>query len=426
MIREWPERVPEIARHMAKVTASCANQEGNDMNRIYKTATVFVTFLGAGCAVGQGFNDTPPNGAAYDQAAAFTGQTRAPVMDDDIALDQTVLASGLEHPWGLAALPDGNWLVTERPGRMRVISADGTLGDPVQGLPAVDARDQGGLHDVSVADDFADTRRVWWTYAEPRDGGKNATAVATGILSADGTQMQQVTRIWQQNPAWNSTKHFGARIVHDGQGHLHVGVGERSLPEPRQYAQDPSAALGKTVRINALDGSPAGAGIDGALPEIWTMGHRNIQGAAVGPDGRIWMSEHGPKGGDELNLIKPAQNHGWPIATYGTDYSGAQMGQTQVDGTVQPVYYWDPSPALSGMAFYDGAMFPEWQGDLLLGGLQASAVIRLDIDGEKVTGEARHLQGIGRVRDVEVAQDGAVMLITDEDDGKLVRISRGS
>jgi glucose/arabinose dehydrogenase len=394
------------------------------MVQLEKAAAVLATFLGAGCAVAQGFNDAPANGSAYDQKPAFDGQTRAPVMADDIALDRTVLASGLEHPWGLAALPSGEWLVTERPGRMRIVAADGALGEPVEGLPAVDARDQGGLHDVAVSDDFADTRRVWWTYAEPRDGGKNATAVATGVLSADGTQMQDVTRIWQQNPAWNSTKHFGARIVHDGQGHIHVGLGERSDPEPRQYAQDPSATLGKTIRINALDGSPAGAGIDGALPEIWTMGHRNIQGAAAGPDGTIWMSEHGPKGGDELNLIKPAQNNGWPIATYGTDYSGAQMGQTQVEGMTQPVYYWDPSPALSGMVFYDGAMFPEWQGDLLLGGLQASAIIRLDIDGEKVTGEARHLQGIGRVRDIEVAQDGAVVLITDEDDGKLIRVTR--
>ncbi|WP_108503259.1 PQQ-dependent sugar dehydrogenase [Paracoccus indicus] len=395
------------------------------MKRISQTTTLLATLLGAGCALAQGFNDAPPNGAAYDQEPAFAGQTRAPALPDDVALTQAVLAEGLDHPWGLAALPDGSWLVTERPGRMRVIGADGAMGDPVQGLPQVDARDQGGLHDVAVADDFERTRRVWWTYAEPRGDGQNATAVATGILSNDGTQMQDVTRIWQQNPAWASTKHFGARIVHDGQGHIHVGVGERSNPEPRQLAQDPQATLGKTIRIDAIDGSPAGAGIEGAMPEIWTMGHRNIQGAAMGPDGSLWMSEHGPKGGDELNLIKPGRNHGWPLATYGTDYDGSQMGQTQVEGTVQPVYYWDPSPALSGMIFYDGQMFPEWQGDALLGGLQASAVIRLDIEGEKVTGEARHLQGIGRVRDIEVAQDGALVLITDEDNGKLIRVTRG-
>ncbi|WP_378948068.1 PQQ-dependent sugar dehydrogenase [Paracoccus sp. R86501] len=394
------------------------------MNRISQTTTLLATLLGAGCAVAQGFNDAPPNGATYDQEPAFAGQTRAPALPDDVALTQTVLAEGLDHPWGLAALPEGSWLVTERPGRMRVIGVDGTMGDPVQGLPQVDARDQGGLHDVSVANDFDQTRRVWWTYAEPRGDGKNATAVATGILSDDGTQMQDVTRIWQQDPAWASTKHFGARIVHDGKGHIHVGVGERSNPEPRQLAQDPQATLGKTIRIDATDGGPAGAGIEGALPEIWTMGHRNIQGAAMEPDGGLWMSEHGPKGGDELNLIKPGGNHGWPLATYGTDYSGAQMGQTQVEGTVQPVYYWDPSPALSGMVFYDGQMFPEWQGDALLGGLQASAVIRLDIEGEEVTGEARHLQGIGRVRDIEVAQDGALVLITDEDNGKLIRVTR--
>ncbi|WP_083554359.1 PQQ-dependent sugar dehydrogenase [Paracoccus sp. SM22M-07] len=395
------------------------------MNRIGRTTTLLATLLGAGCALAQGFNDTPPNGAAYDQSPAFAGQTRAPALLSDMPLQQTVLAAGLEHPWGLAMLPDGAWLVTERPGRMRVIGADGAMGDPIGGLPQVDARDQGGLHDVAVADDFAQTRRVWWTYAEPRGEGRNATAVATGVLSDDGAQMQDVTRIWQQNPAWASTKHFGARIVHDGQGRIHVGVGERSNPEPRQLAQDPQATLGKTIRIDAMDGSPAGAGIDGALPEIWTMGHRNIQGAAMGPDGRIWMNEHGPKGGDELNLIRQGDNYGWPLATYGTNYDGAQMGQTQVEGTVQPVYYWDPSPALSGMVFYDGPMFPEWQGDALLGGLQSGSVIRLDIEGEKVTGEARHLQGIGRVRDIEVAEDGAIVLITDEDDGQLIRVTRG-
>ncbi|WP_111559848.1 PQQ-dependent sugar dehydrogenase [Paracoccus sediminilitoris] len=395
------------------------------MNRIGRTTTLLATLLGAGCAMAQGFNDTPPNGAAYDQSPAFPEQTRAPALPGDMALQQTVLAEGLVHPWGLAMLPDGDWLVTERPGRMRVIGADGAMGDPIGGLPEVDARDQGGLHDVAVADDFAQTRRVWWTYAEPRGEGRNATAVATGVLSDDGTQMQDVTRIWQQDPAWASTKHFGARIVHDGQGRIHVGVGERSNPEPRQLAQDPQATLGKTIRIDAMDGSPAGAGIDGALPEIWTMGHRNIQGAAMGPDGRIWMNEHGPKGGDELNLIRQGDNYGWPLATYGTDYDGAQMGQTQVEGTVQPVYYWDPSPALSGMVFYDGQMFPEWQGDALLGGLQSGSVIRLDIEGEKVTGEARHLKGIGRVRDIEVAEDGAIVLITDEDDGKLIRVTRG-
>lgn len=384
--------------------------------------TLAATGFLASMAAAQGFNDAAPNGAAYDQKPAFEGQTRAPMLDST-GLQQQVLVEGLEHPWGLQELPDGNWLITERPGRMRIYTTDGTLSEPIQGLPEVDARDQGGLHDVSVADDFADTRRVWWTYAEPRGDGTNATAVATGILSEDGTTMDDVQRIWQQQPAWASTKHFGARIVHDGEGHIFVGLGERSDPEPRQYAQDPQATLGKIIRINATDGAPAGAGIEGALPEIWSIGHRNIQGAAMGPDGQLWMNEHGPKGGDELNAVEGGLNYGWPLATYGTDYSGAQMGATQVDGTEQPVYYWDPSPAISGMAFYDGDMFPDWQGDALIGGLRSGDIIRLELDGTTVTGEARLAQGIGRVREVKVAQDGALVVITDEENGRLVRLT---
>ncbi|MBU2957350.1 PQQ-dependent sugar dehydrogenase [Paracoccus sp. 1_MG-2023] len=385
--------------------------------------TLAAATLLATAACAQDYFDGAPNGRAYDQSPAFAAQTRAPALPPGPELRMQVVARGLEHPWGLAELPEGRWLVTERPGRMRIVGADGSLSQPIAGLPQVDARDQGGLHDVSVADDFAQTRRVWWTYAEPRDGGRNATAVATGILSGDGTRMEQVQRIWQQQPAWASTKHFGARIVHDGQGHILVGLGERSNPEPRELAQDPQTTLGKVIRIRASDGAPAGAGIEGWLPEIWTIGHRNIQGAAIGPDGRIWTTEHGPKGGDELNLIEQGENHGWPLATYGTNYDGARMGATQVDGTDQPIYYWDPSPALSGMAFYDGAMFPEWQGQALLGGLQSQSIIRLRIEGDEVTGEARHLQGVGRVREVEVASDGAIMLITDQDDGRLIRVT---
>ncbi|TJZ92295.1 PQQ-dependent sugar dehydrogenase [Paracoccus gahaiensis] len=386
------------------------------------TALAATGFL-AGAAVAQDFNATEPNGAAYDQTPAFEGQTRAPELEGDVALQQTVLAEGLEHPWGLVEMPDGNWLVTERPGRMRMVSPEGELSEPITGLPEVDARDQGGLHDVSIAEDFADTRRVWWTYAEPRGDGENATAVATGILSEDGTALEEVERIWQQQPAWASTKHFGARIVHDGEGNIFVGLGERSDPEPRVYAQDPQATLGKIIRIDAEDGSPAGADIEGALPEIWSMGHRNIQGAAMGPDGQLWMNEHGPQGGDELNAIEAGVNYGWPEVTYGVDYSGAEMGVTEMEGTEQPVYYWDPSPAISGMAFYEGDMFADWQGDALIGGLRSGDIIRLDIEDGMVTGEARHATGIGRVREVEVASDGALMVIIDEEDGQLIRIT---
>jgi len=387
------------------------------------TALAATGFL-ATMAAAQDFNDAPPHGAAYDQTPAFDNQTRAPVIgNDDTPLTRTVVAEGLEHPWGLVQLPDDSWLVTERPGRMRIVSPEGELSDPIEGLPEVDARDQGGLHDVSIADDFAETRRVWWTYAEPRGEGENGTAVATGLLSEDGTRLEDVQRIWQQQPAWASTKHFGARIVHDGEGHIFVGLGERSDPEPREYAQDPQSTLGKIIRIDAEDGTPAGAEIEGALPEIWSMGHRNIQGAAMGPDGQLWMNEHGPKGGDELNLIEAGVNYGWPEVTYGVEYNGNELGVTEKEGTRQPAYYWDPSPAISGMAFYDGEMFPDWQGHALIGGLRSEDVIRLSIEGGEVTGEARHLRGIGRVREVEVASDGALMVITDHENGQLIRIT---
>lgn len=383
------------------------------------------TGLLASAAFAQDFNDSPPHGAQFDQTPAFEGQTRAPVIEDDLTLAQEVIADGLEHPWGLVEMPDGNWLVTERPGRMRVITPEGDVSDPIEGLPEVDARDQGGLHDVAIASDFAETRRVWWTYAEPTGDGENTTAIATGILNEDATALEDVQRIWQQVPAWESTKHFGARILFDSEGYLVVGLGERSDPEPREYAQDPQSTLGKVIRINGEDGSPAGAGIDGALPEIWSMGHRNIQGGAIDPQGNIWFNEHGPRGGDELNLIQPGVNYGWPVITYGVEYAGPEVneGLTAQEGMEQPVYYWDPSPAISGMAFYDGEMFADWQGDALIGGLQSQDIIRLTIEDGRVTGEQRYAEGIGRVREIEVASDGALMVITDHPNGALIRLT---
>ena len=379
----------------------------------------------ATAAFAQDFNAAPPN--APGQTPAFQGQTRAPVLPD-LALQQQVIAEGLEHPWGMAQLPDGGWLVTERAGRLRHVGADGRLSDPIGGLPAIDTRRQGGLLDVAVADDFAQTRRIWISFAEPRQGGKTATAVATGRLSADGTTLEGTTVIWQQQPAWDSTLHYGSRLVFDGKGGLFVTTGERSLPEARIHSQNVTTTLGKVVRIDTATGAPRGApGVAEALPEIWSWGHRNIQGAAMGPDGGLWTIEHGPKGGDELNRPQAGRNYGWPRVTYGVEYSGGPVGEgiTVLEGTEQPVYYWDPVIAPGGMAFYDGPMFPDWRGDLLIGGMQAGALVRLELSGARVTGEARHLQGIGRVRDVAVAGDGAVMILTDEARGRMIRVTPG-
>ncbi|MFV0382684.1 PQQ-dependent sugar dehydrogenase [Paracoccus sp. (in: a-proteobacteria)] len=384
-----------------------------------------IAVLFAASAHAQDFNAAAPN--APGQKPAFAGQTRAPVLPD-MALNRQVVTEGLRHPWGMAELPDGGWLVTERPGRLRLIAPNGAMSPAIAGLPDVDSRGQGGLLDVAVAGNFAETRRVWISFAQPRGGGRNATAVATGVLSPGGDRLEEVQVIWQQQPAWNSTNHFGSRLILDGQGGLFVTTGERSSRDARGLAQNVTTSLGKVVRIDPLSGAPMGRpGVEGALPEIWSWGHRNIQGAAMGPDGALWTIEHGPRGGDELNRPQPGRNYGWPVVTYGIEYGGAAVGEgvTQMQGTEQPVYYWDPVIAPGGMTFYDGALFPDWRGDLLIGGLRAGALVRLRIADGRVRGEARHVQGLGRVRDVAVARDGSVMVLTDAQNGALIRLTPG-
>ncbi|WP_088921642.1 PQQ-dependent sugar dehydrogenase [Granulosicoccus antarcticus] len=374
----------------------------------------------------QDFNVTPPN--SPEQRPAFEGQTRAPVIDQGVELQQEIIAEGLSNPWGMDQLPDGSWLVTERAGTLRSVSTEGVLSDPIKGLPEVDARGQGGLLDVLIAEDFAKTRRVWWSYAEPRGNGKNATAVATGVLSPDRTELEDVQLIFQQQPAWSSTAHFGSRLAFDREGALFITTGERSQREPRQLAQDVSTTLGKVVRIDPMGGPASGnPTIEGALPEIWSYGHRNPQSAALGPDGALWTVEHGPRGGDELNRPEAGLNYGWPVVTYGEEYSGSPIGQgiTAESEFEQPLYYWDPVIAPSGMAFYEGELFSDWQGSVLIGGLAGQALVRLELDGTRVTGEARYLQGQGRVRDVDVAQDGSVIILTDSGDGVMLRLKPG-
>lgn len=371
-------------------------------------------------------NQQPPN--APDQQPAFDGQTRAPELTDGVHVKQDVVVSGFDHPWGMAALPDGGWVITERPGKMRIL-ADGKLSEPLSGLPQVDTRKQGGLLDVAVRDDFAQTRRLWWSFAEPRDGGKTSTSVATGTLSADGTAISDVRVIFRQEPAWDSTMHYGSRLVFDADGMLFVTTGERSLPEPRKLAQDVNTHLGKVLRIDpetgrGLPGNPFAQG--GGQPEIWSWGHRNLQAAALDGQGRLWTVEHGAKGGDELNMPQAGRNYGWPIITYGEDYSGKPIGKgiTAQDGMEQPVYYWDPVIAPSGLVFYDGAMFPEMRGDALIGGLKSQSLVRLKMTEGRVTGEQHLAEGIGRVRDVAVDADGSMLILTDADDGALIRLTR--
>ena len=395
---------------------------------------VALTALSAACrADGQ----TPPAGApletrpadAPDQSPAFPGQTRAPAVRTQAALTHTVVASGLSHPWGLALLPDGRWLVTERPGRLRLITAQGAVGAPIQGLPAVDAQGQGGLLDVAVGPSFATDRLIYWSYAEPREGG-NGTAVARGRLSDDGARVEGVQVVFRAQPTYAGRLHFGSALAFAPDGTLFITLGERSDRAMRPQARRLDSHLGKVIRINADGSVPADnpfVGREGARPEIWSLGHRNVQGAAIGPDGALWTVEHGARGGDELNRPRAGADHGWPDVAYGVEYSGAPLGQgvTAREGVEQPVYYWDPVIAPGGAVFYDGALFPEWRGNLLVAALKEKHVARLVLQGGRVVGEERLLTDLdARIRDVAVGPDGAVWAVTDEDDGKLIRLGR--
>ena len=396
------------------------------MRSFFASATMATLVALTNSSVAQDFNDDAPNGR--NQQPAFDEQTRAPVLADGINPKKSLIAGGLQTPWGMDQLPDGRWLVTERRGRLRIVDRDGNISPPITGLPDVDDRGQGGLLDVTINDDFDATSQIWWSFAEPRGGGRNGTAVATGRLSDDDTKIEDVRVIFQQEPAWRSNLHYGSRLVFDEEGALFVTTGERSHAEPRQLAQDVSTHLGKILRIHPEGGAALGNPvIAGGQPEIWSYGHRNPQSAALAPDGTLWTVEHGPRGGDELNQPQAGKNYGWPIISYGTEYSGAEVGQgrTQMEGMEQPVYYWDPVIAPSGMVFYEGDMFPEWNGDVLIGGLASRALVRLELTDGLVSGEARYFEGDARVRDVDVDQvDGSIVVLIDSERGGLYRISR--
>jgi aldose sugar dehydrogenase len=399
-----------------------------------RTFLAVSVFLFAACAGDESTGQSAPGApvaqgrANTDYQPAFPGQTRAPEARSNVSVQTEVIASGLSHPWALAFLPDGRLLVTERPGRLRLVTREGQISAPLGGVPEVDARGQGGLLDVALSPSFASDRLVYLTFSEPRGGGTNSTSVARGRLSADAQRLENVEVIFQQNPPWASRGHYGSRLVFDGQGHLFVVLGDRQNPEPRQLAQSLAHGMGKVMRIN-LDGStPADnpfVGRDDAQPQIWSYGHRNIQGADLHPEtGQLWTIEHGPQGGDELNAPRAGLNYGWPVIGYGEDYSGRPEGEglTQREGMEQPVYYWDPVIAPGDMDFYRGSLFP-WRGDILIAGLRTQSLVRLRLDGERVVGEQRFALGIGRIRDLAESEDGAIWVITDEDNGQLVRLT---
>lgn len=341
-------------------------------------------------------------------------------------LSVETVARGLSHPWSLAFLPDGTMLVTERSGRMRIVSRDGTLSAPLGAVPKVFASSQGGLFDVILDRAFAENRTVYFTYAEPVRGGAR-TALARARLDTEGApRLSDVSVIFRQDGPLSGGNHFGGRIAQAADGNLFVTLGEHF--STRDQAQNLANDLGKIVRI-APDGSVPKdnpfAGRAGARAEIWSYGHRNPQGLAFRPGtGELWEHEHGPRGGDEVNIIRKGANYGWPVIGYGIDYSGAKIHEsTHRAGMEQPVKYWVPSIAPSGMAFYEGALFPSWQGSLFVGALAGQMLVRLSLDSEKVTGEERLLRGLTeRIRDVRNGPDGALYLLTDNTAGRVLRL----
>lgn len=362
-----------------------------------------------------------------DQAPAAPGQTRACAAPSNVAFEVVVLATGLVKPWAVEPLPDGSFLVTEKPGRLRVVSATGELGPPVTGVPAVDARGQGGLLDVALSPGFETDRTIFWSYAEPREGG-NGTTVARGVLSKDGTALEQVRVIFRAQPTYKGVLHYGSRLVFGPDKMLYVTLGERSDKPVRPQAQQLDSHMGKILRITPEGAAPPDnpfVGKPGALPEIWTLGQRNVQSAVFDSEGRLWQAEHGAKGGDELNLVKKGANYGWPIVAYGEEYSGQPIPGAVTDkpGFEPPVYYWDPVIAPSGMEFYTGRAYPAWRGSFFIGALRDKRLVRLVMENGKVTGEEHLLVDRGqRIRDVRQGPDGFLYVVTDEQAGELWKI----
>ena len=363
-----------------------------------------------------------------DYKPAFAGQTRIAGVKTTTPYEGKMLSKDLKNPWGITSLPDGRLLITEKGGTMRIATMKGELSPAITGLPAVNAAAQGGLLGLTIDPDFSSNRIVYWMFSE-KTGDGNVTSVGKGKLSADEKQIENATVIYRATPAYNGTLHYGGRILVDKSGNLIISTGERSDKVTRPQAQDLNSGLGKVIRITK-DGQPAAgnpfAGRAGARPEIYSYGHRNVQGLAFHPvTGDLWENEFGPRGGDELNRIQPGKNYGWPTITYGIEYSGGKVGpgDTKKEGLEQPVYYWDPVLSPSGMTFYSSDSFPEWKNNLFISGLSSMHVARLVIRDNKVVGEERLRSGENqRFRDITQGKDGALYAVTDG--GRLYRIGK--
>lgn len=400
------------------------------MRNVLKNSSLVVVCVAAVSAValGQqgGLNQQPPN--APTQTPAFEGQTRAPESKSNVAFDVVTVAEGLTAPWGLAFLPSGKMLVTEKAGQLRVVAADGTMSPPVEGITPVDARGQGGLLDVALDPAFATNQLIYWSFSEPQAERMNNTAVARGKFVDGATpRVENVQVIYHQAPSVASSGHFGSRLAFGRDGTLFVTQGDRQANPNRELVQKMDTLIGKIVRINPDGSIPKDnpfVGKEGVRPEIWSLGHRNSQAAAIHPTtGDLWEVEHGTRGGDELNIVRKGLNYGWPDAAYGIEYRGQPIreGTTARPGTEQPTYYWDPVIAPSGMMFYTGDLFPAWKGSLFVGGLASTNLVRLDLKGDRVVGEERLLKDLqpapARIRDVRQGPDGAVYIVTNATTG---------
>lgn len=391
------------------------------MRSMLLCATLALLAPMTGCEARHAANETLAAAATPSKQAPPSRRLASKLGDIEV----TTIASGLEHPWAVALLPEGGFLVTERPGRLRRVGKDGAVSAPLSGIPAVFAEGQGGLLDVVLAPDFASGKRIYFSFAEPGEGDTAGTAVGLATLGQDS--LDNVKVIYRQQPKLEGGNHFGSRIAFDNAGHVFISQGERN---DRPRAQQLDMLQGKLVRLN-LDGSVPEdnpfVGREDARPEIWSYGHRNMQGLAFDPrTGKLWESEHGPRGGDEINLPQAGKNYGWPIITHGINYSGFPIPEavgTAAPGMEQPHHVWAKSPALSGMAFLVNQPSSKWNNSLFLGALADGSLIRLSLEGDRIVGEERLLKELGaRIRDVRVGGDGSVYVLTDEEDGKLLRL----
>lgn len=373
-------------------------------------------------ALAQAVDQGPPNVPEF--APAFEGQTRAPAMRSGFGLSVEPVAEGLGHPWGIALLPGGGYLVTERTGTLRHVSAGGAISPPIEGLPPIAVAGQGGLLDIKVSPTFDADRLIYWTFSRKTRGG-TSTAAARGRLSQDLSRVDDVQIIFRQTPAATTNGHFGSRIVFSGK-HIFITTGDRQ--SYAHLAQEIADTVGVIVRIlpdGRLTSDNPFVQTDGAHPSIWSYGHRNIQGAVIHPQtGDLWTIEHGPAGGDELNLIEKGANYGWPTISYGENYSGTPVGEgrTQAPGMEQPVYYWDPVIAPGDLTVYTGSLFRGWKDNILVASLNPGGLVRLKLSGGKVVGEERLLGDLGRIRDVQMDVDGSLLVLTDRRSGAVLRI----